>query len=335
MNGMKILITAAQGDVFRRHFPERVLNELRSLGEVECSPFSRRFTREELAERLVDTDIVVTHWGTPQIDGQMLAHAPRLKLLAHAAGTVAHIASEAFYERGIPVVSANSVMAQYVAEGVLGYMLAGCRRFVQMDRSMREGKWARQLDARYSLLDGEIGLIGLGTVGRCLLNLLRPFGCHVQVYDPYVAPEALKDWPFARLCTFEEAMRQPVVSIHAAQTPETFHLVDAEALRLIPDGGVLINTARGSLVDTCALIRELQSGRIDAVLDVYDEEGEGRIDPALLACTENTFLQPHMAASPASWKLTQAIVEEIARFVRGEPLRLQVSLKQYRLMTQE
>lgn len=332
---MNILITAAQGTTFQRHFPRPMLEALARCGKVEQNPFDRPFTREELAQRLRDTDIVVTHWGTPQIDAQMLDGAPRLKLLAHAAGTVAHIASEAFYERGIPVISANSIMADYVAEAVLGYMLAGCRLFLPMDETTRQNRWVRRLDDTYSLLHGEIGLVGLGTIGRRLLELLRPFHCRVHVYDPYVAPEALEAWPYAALCTLEEAMSQRVVSIHAAQTPETFHMVDARALAMMPDGGVLVNSSRGSLVDTEALIREVQAGRIYAVLDVYEAEGPGRLNPELLACRESTLLQPHMAASPAGWQLTQGVIADIERFLRGEPMQLTVSLKQYRLMTQE
>ena len=96
---MNILITAAQGETFQRHFPAPILEQLRALGTVVCNPFPRPFTAQELAEALKDTDIVITHWGTPQIDACMLDGAPRLRLLAHAAGTVAHIASEAFYEQ--------------------------------------------------------------------------------------------------------------------------------------------------------------------------------------------------------------------------------------------
>ena len=181
---MKILITAAQGETFDRHFPAPMLDALRKIGEVELNPFTRGFTRDELAQRLADVDIVVTHWGTPQIDAQMLDGAPKLKLLAHAAGTVAHIASEAFYERGIPVLSANYIMSEYVAEAVLGMIIAGCRVFLPLDEATRAGEWGKKFERTYTLLNGEIGLIGLGTIGRRLLELLRPFHCTVSVYDP-------------------------------------------------------------------------------------------------------------------------------------------------------
>ncbi len=335
---MKILISAPQGDMITRYFPEPVMTQLRAMGEVVMNPYSRNFTREELMEALCDIDIVITHWGVPQVTGEMLDRAPNLKMLAHATGTVAHIASEAFYERGLPVLSANSIMADYVAEATLGYMISAAHKMRQLDDITRSGCWETKyavMHQQKSLLGGSVGLIGLGTIARRLLDLLTPFDCRVHVYDPYARPDALAKWPFAELCDFETAMSQPVVSVHAAQTPETYHMVNAEALRLMPEGGMLINSARGSLVDTDALIAELKTGRLYAVLDVYEQEGSGMVPQELLDLTGNTLLQPHMAASAVTWEMTQGIVDDIRRFLNGEPLRLQVSLAQYRLMTQE
>lgn len=331
---MNILITLPQGFNFDRHFPEHILSQLRALGRVTINPTERQFTREELKQLLQDTDIVITHWGTAQITGDLLDAAPGLKLLAHGAGTVAHIASEAFYERDIPVISANSVMARYVAESVLAYMLSALHCIPQMDRDMHGGRWKRLHGEVKSLSGSDIGLIGLGTVGRNLLSLLRPFGCRVHVYDPYLREGALDEWEYAHACSFEEAMSKLVVSVHAAQTPETYHMIDEKALRMIPDGGLLINTARGSLVDTQALIAELETGRICAALDVFEKEGEGNVPEALYR-QAGALLQPHVAASAVSWQMTQAIVDDIGRFVRGEALELRISISQYRLMTQE
>ena len=331
---MKILVTAPQGLTFDRHFPEHILSQLRALGEVILNPFERQFTKDELRAQLQDTDILITHWGTPQITGDLLAAAPKLKLLAHGAGTVAHIASEAFYEKGVPVISANSVMAKYVAESVLAYILAALHRIPQMDSAMHEGRWTRLHGEVQSLSGSAIGLIGLGSVGRNLLDYLRPFRVKVHVYDPYLSENALDPWDYAHACSFETAMEQPIVSVHAAQTPETFHMINARALAMMPEGGLLVNTARGSLVDTQALAEELKAGRIRAVLDVFEKEGEGNA-PGELARYDNILLQPHMAASAVTYQMTQAIIDDIRRLLTGEKLTLEIPLSQYRLMTQE
>ena len=333
---MKFLITAPQGAVFNKYFPSHVLESLGKMGEIAINPHERNFTQEELACALHDIDIVITHWGAPQITAEVLDRAPKLKLMAHGTGTVARIASEAFYERGIPVLSANSIMAEYVAEAVVGYMIAGAHKMLQLDQITRADRWdIKHSTCQKSLLGGSIGLIGLGTIARLLLDMLAPFRCSVYVYDPYANPEDLKQWPFASLCDFKTAMSQPIVSLHAGKTPETYHMIDAKALKLIPDDGILINSARGALVDTDALIAELKTGRIYAVLDVYEHEGSGAIPEELLKLTQNTLLQPHMACAPVTWEMTQGIVDDIRRFLNNEPLRLQISLHQYRFMTQE
>ena len=334
---MKILITAPQNQIFPRYFPQHILDQLHAMGEVVLNPYDRNFTREELAKALEDAEIVITHWGTPQMTGDMLDRAPKLKLMAHATGTVAHIASEAFYERGIPVLSANAIMAESVAEAVMGYLIAAAHKMLQLDQLTRADQWENKTTAtrQKSLLDCDVGLIGLGTIARRLLDMLAPFRCRVHVYDPYAKREQLDQWPLAELCDFETAMSQPFVSIHAAQTPETYHMIDAQALSLMPDDGILINSSRGSLVDTDALIAELKTGRIYAVLDVYEQEGAGKVPKELLSLTKNTLLQPHMACAPVTWEMTQGIVDDVRRYLNNEPLQLQVSLQQYRLMTQE
>ena len=331
---MNILLTVPEGAIKTRHFPPECMARLRALGTVVENPLGRPFTRAELKERLADCEVLLTHWHTvPQLDNDLLDAAPRLRVVAHCAGTVAHIASAGCYARGIAVLSANAIMAEYVAEGVLGMMIASLRRFSDFNDAMHRGVWAPQPERNRSLLDLRVGLVGLGTVGRRLLDLLRPLGCAVTVYDPYLPADALAEWPAAHAGTLADVLRCPVVSIHAAQTPETFHLIDAAALAQLPDGALLINTARGSLVETNALIAALQTGRISAALDVYEHEGCAQ--PAALRDCPNVLLLPHQAAAPAGAHMTNGILDDLARYARGEALRLRVTHNQFLHMTQE
>ncbi len=332
---MKILITAPINSTYNRYFPDDLSEKLREFGEVIRNPYERSFTESEMKEYLADTDIVLTHWGTPQITGEVLSCSPKLRLIAHAAGSVAHIASNAVFDRNIPVISANSVMARFVAESVLGYMIAGSHRFVQTDKILRNGGWNKLEDAQHSVINAEIGLIGLGTVGRILLDFLRPFNCKVFVFDPYISDDALSEWEFAEKCGFETAMSRPIVSVHASKTPETYHMIDEKALSLLPFGALFINSSRGSLVDTAALIKKLREKKIYAVLDVYEKEGAGNIPEELLDETACTLLQPHTAAIAVSRQMTEAVIEDIVRFLRGERLINEVSRAQFNLMTQE
>ena len=331
---MKILLTAPIAHWSARYFPDHLLERLAKLGELRLNETGEQLSREDVMKMISDVDVVLTHWGSIQYDAEMLDKAPNLKLIAHCAGTVAHIASEESYKRGIQTLSANPIMCKYVAEWTLGAIINGLREFRRQDKIMRDGLWHRSSDVTRSLFDITIGLVGMGAIGRILLDLLAPFGCQVLIYDPFINEDALAKWPNARLASFEEVMHCPVVSLHASKTPQTYHMINAESLAMMPDGGLLINSARAALIDTEALIAELQSGRISAALDVFDKERCAQ-DERLLACVDNTLLQSHMAAVPAGDCMTEAIVEDIERFARGESMVYTVSVEKFRLMTQE
>ena len=332
---MKILITAPDNETYSRYFPDFLLKRLEKSGEVIRNPLDRSLTYEEMSEMITDVNVLVTHWGTPKIDAQMLENAPSLQLIAHAAGSVANLVTEAIYDKKIPVLSANPVMARYVAESVLGYMIAGTHRFIQTDRILRSGGWNKLIPQQTSVFDADIGLIGLGTVGRILLDLLAPFGCRVSVYDPFIKEDALDKWSFAKLCDFDTAMSKPIVSVHASKTPETYHMIDEKALAKMADGALLINSALASVIDTEALIRKLQEKSIYAVIDVYDKEGAGNIAQELLDEESCTLLQPHSAAIAGCWQLTEAVIDDIERFADGVKTQLDVSRAQFLLMTKE
>ncbi len=325
------IFLSAPVNAMERYFPKDIIERIATLGELTVNDKGYRLSPAETLPYLSDADIVITHWGGICYNEEILKSAPKLKLIAHCAGSVASIASEASYQRGIKILSANPIMAKYVAEWTLGAIISGLREFPAQDAFVRCGKWRPAENITRSLYDTDIGLIGLGAVGRWLLDLLRPFGCKVAVYDPYISDEILAPWENAYLCSFEEAMDHDVVSVHASKTPETYHLINAEALAMIPNGGLLINSARSSIIDTDALINELSSGRISAALDVYDQENVKQ-DDRLLSCS-NVILSTHAAAVPAGRRMTDEIVDDIERFIRGEKLNYTVTYDQFSRMT--
>ena len=332
---LSILVTLPQGKVFDRHFTPQVLTRLEKLGDVRLNPLGRQYTPQELKDALRGVDVAITHWGTPCFSADVLQNADKLSLLAHGAGTVAYVASEALYDKNVRVTTANSVMARFVAEGVLGYFIMGLRGLDRAAAAMHGDllwKTDAMIDSQRSLFGLEIGLIGFGAVARELTFLLAPFGCRVKVYDPFVSKEALAAYPGTQAASFEEALACPLVSVHAAKTPGTRHLIDARALSMMPDSAVFVNTSRGSLVDEDALVRELKSGRISAVLDVYETEPLPLNHP-LRSC-ENALLLPHLAADCAKAHMTNAIIDEIERFMRKEALTMEISREHFRGMTQ-
>ncbi|MEZ5278150.1 MAG: hydroxyacid dehydrogenase [Opitutaceae bacterium] len=330
---MKILVTVPRDDYFDRFFTPGLMERLEAAGDVSWNPLSRQLTAEELARDLAGKEICLTGWHVPRLDRDLLQHADRLRLVAHLGGTVAPVASESLYARGIRVCSGNSVMAKVVAEGVLCYILAGLRNLVRFDRALHEEPgWSRDLGFCRSLIGKNLGFVGLGTVGRHLLELLRPFEVTVGVFDPYIDDEALEAWRFAKRVGLEECLRSSeVVSIHAARTDETRNLLNAERLSLLPDGALLINAARGAIIDEVALVAELNPGRISAVLDVFEEEPLP--DDSPLRRMPNLIMTPHLAGSPSHALITEAMISDIERHISGGDLRNEIPVEQFRLMT--
>ena len=324
-------ITSPEGTNRQKYFPERLLAELAQLGEVRLNTTGHQLTEEQLCAEAPDATVLLTHWGAPQITASYLNANPSLRLIAHCAGTVAHIASAESYDRGIPCVSANPVMAKYVAEAVLGLIIASLRGFRENDCLLRAGVWTKKLPTA-SLFDVSVGLVGLGTVGRELLNLLAPFGTPVTVYDPYLPAGALDPWENARAADFAEVLEADVVSVHASQSPETYHMMNAAAFARMREGATFINTSRGSLVDTEAAVRAIREKHLRAAFDVYEHEGGPQEE---FADAERVLLQPHVAAQPAGARMTEAVIDDIRRFLGGEPLRLAVSRAQFERMTKE
>ena len=331
-----ILVTLQEGRTRDIHFPGFIMKRLHELGSIRFNDTGAAFTPERLREEAANADIAITHWGCPCFSEDVIQNAPRLKLIAHAAGSVADLCSPAVFDKNVKVTSANDVMALHVAEGVLACILSSLRQIPRADSLMKNKVlWPREDAVRAETLMGKkVSLIGLGATGKCLLRLLEPFDVSAAVYDPYISKEQLAQENFrnARLASLEEALAfGDVVSVHASLTPETKGLLGAKEFAFIGDGGLFINTARGAVIDENALIAELQKGRLSAVLDVYDPEPPATDNP--LRDLDNVILIPHMAGSTARAEMTAAILDEIERFLQGRPLLYEIKRDRFEKMT--
>lgn len=332
---MNIFITMKKGRERDIYFPEEAVDELRKFANVTLSEKEEHLTEEELSSHIKDIDVCITHWGCPSFTEEVLKNANRLKMIAHAAGSVADVATDQVYDRGIVVCSANSVMSKYVAEGTLTYMLSALRQTTIYNNDMKKGvEWSRRVEDNKTLIGEKIGLVGLGSIGRHLLEFLKPFDVGIKLFDPYITAESLSEYTNVTLSSLEEVLSWGnIISIHASLTRETRGLLSEEKLKLIKDGALFINTARGQIVDENALIRELEKGRFRAVLDVYAHEP---LDAASrLRCMENVLLYPHVAGATLKEQMTFTVIGEIKRFIHGEPLQHEINFDRYKGMTRE
>jgi len=329
---MNILVTQPEGNVKDIHFPKETIEKLKSIGNVKMNDLGRSFTSNELSQQIQGIDICVTHWSIPKFTEEVLDNSDRLKMIAHAAGSVAGFITDGVYNKGIKVCSANTILAKFVAEGVLAYILSALRRIPANDSAMKNGQlWPRNNNDD-TLFGKNIGLIGLGAVGRFLLDLLKPFDVEVRIYDPYINEKSIEKYENASVHSLDEVLKwAEIISLHAARTPETRNMISKDKLKLINDGVLFVNTARGALVDEKALADELRKGRFYAVLDVYEIEPLPNESP--LRDMDNVILMPHRGGSTARERMTFGIIEEIKRFLNNEPLLYEIPYEKYRLMT--
>jgi phosphoglycerate dehydrogenase-like enzyme len=229
------------------------------------------------------------------------------------------------FARGIAVTNAADANAVPVAEYTLAAILFANKHVFEFAETYRRER--RRISPSHSAgpevgnWQKTIGIVGASRIGRRVMELLKPFDMVVLVASPDVGPEQAAVFG-AEACSLDELLRRSdVVSLHAPSLPETRHMIDARGLGLMRDGATLINTARGALVDEAALLKELTSGRINAVLDVTEAEPPEPTSP--LYDLPNVLLTPHLAGAVGDerHRFGRLIAGEVERFVNGEPLR--------------
>jgi phosphoglycerate dehydrogenase-like enzyme len=276
-----------------------------------------------------DAEILLTGWGAPRIDAAALALMPRLRAVVHAAGTVKPYVSAEVFARGIAVSSAVEANAIPVAEFTLAAIIFAAKRVNWFARGYRA---RRDLSIRNETVlptlgaNGiTVGVVGASRVGRLVLDLLRNLDVSVLVSDPYLDDAGAAALGAAGTDLDDLIQRSDIVTLHAPALPTTAGMINRERLAAMRDGAVLINTARGMLIDTEALIAELRGGRIEAVLDVTDPEPLPPDSP--LYDLPNVQLTPHIGGAMGNEvpRLLEQAVSEIERLAAGLPLAHPVS----------
>ncbi|MCU0521068.1 MAG: hydroxyacid dehydrogenase, partial [Anaerolineae bacterium] len=177
-----------------------------------------------------------------------------------------------------------------------------------------------------------VGLVSAGMIGRRMIELLHPFRCDVLVHDPYLSDEEACALGVRRVGLLELFEASDIVSVHAPVTPETKAMISQTHFRAMKDSTLFINTARAWVVDQAAMKAELASGRIRAVLDVYDQEPLPADD--VLRDLPNVFLTPHVSGhtTESRMRLVEVVADDMARFFAGEAPRLAVSWDRLQIM---
>jgi phosphoglycerate dehydrogenase-like enzyme len=284
-------------------------------------------------EILREVEVILSGWGAPLMDEAFLDQAPHLRAVFYGAGSIRGFVTDALWERGILVTSAQAANAIPTAEYALATILFSLKHGWRLAAQTRSEQHFPSRDDVPGVYGASVGIISLGMVGRLVRGLLRPFHVRILAYDPYVSPteaDALE----VSLCSLETLFRESqVVTLHTPFLPTTIGMIRGTHLTSMRYGSTFINTARGGLVRHDELIAALeQRDDLHAVLDVVDPEPPPVGSP--LYTLPNVTLTPHIAGSLGSERrrLGEVVVAELRRFVAGEALRHAITREQARLM---
>ncbi|MGZ3417922.1 MAG: 2-hydroxyacid dehydrogenase [Polyangiales bacterium] len=266
--------------------------------------------------RMADVDALIP-LPSQRIDASLLDASPRLRIVANHAVGLDNVDLEACRARGIVVTNTPGVLTEATADLAFGLLVDAARRISEGDRLVRAGGWTGWTPTFLlgkSVHGARLGIVGMGRIGRAMAQRARGFSMDVRWSGPRDLPEP------GRLPLDELLATSDFVSLHAPLLPSTRGLLDASRIRSMKRGAILINTARGALVDELALARALVDGHLAAAgLDVY--VGEPAIDPALLSAP-NVVLCPHLGSADHKTRAAMAnlAVDSVLAFARGEEI---------------
>ncbi|KXJ56310.1 MAG: D-glycerate dehydrogenase [Thalassospira sp. Nap_22] len=308
--------------VVTRKLPEAIETRMMELFDARLNIDDAPMSKQELIDAVKEADVLVPT-VTDKIDAAVLAHAgPNLRLIANFGTGVDHVDLQTARSRGITVTNTPDVLTEDTADMTMALILSVSRRLAEGERLIRKGEWAGwgpTLMLGHRIWGKRLGIVGMGRIGRALARRAKGFGLSVHYHNRRrVHPDIEKELD----ATYWESLDQmlahvDVISVNCPHTPATYHLLSARRLKLMQPHAILVNTARGEIVDEPALTRMLADGEIaGAGLDVF--EHEPAVNPKLLEL-QNAVLLPHMGSATIEGRVDmgEKVLINIKTFVDG------------------
>lgn len=335
------LLHLAAGQANPRAWTIPFRRALAEIGELEVVEGGDQLSDAAGAERLRRCHVLITSWGARRVPAEVAGDPGQLRYVCHLTGQMREVVPPELIESAIPVTNWGDAQAVAVAEGAVTLLLASVKSLRRRLAMVADGGWQPPAELFSRTLRGlRLGLYGFGFIGRTFADLVRPFRPELLVYDPFAGslPEDCEG-----VAGLEELFeRSQAVAIHAGLTEVTRHSVTAGLLARLPANGILINTARGGIVDQEALFAELKAGRLNAGLDVLDGDDrlpadhEARQWPNLILSAHSLsrqfpedFDNPEREMEP----MHGICLDNLRRHLAGETLRFQMDLERYNLST--
>lgn len=331
---MKIYVSIPEGTNKSLMLTKSIRCRLMKIGSVDENKTDKQLKCEELAKKAQDYDIIISSWGCNQIHGKMLDGC-RLKVIAQFGGTVRPCVDEEVFNHGVKVISGNSAFPPIIAESILYQMLTGLKRWHEADLCMKRNQ---DISADYysrSLYKKKVGLIGYGRIAQYLVTLLKPFKVEIMTSDPYVTQNQADKMGFSIVSEEKLCKECDVISIQHTLNSSTYHLVDENLINLMKPNAIIVNMARGAVIDEQALIRRLKRGELFAALDVFEKEPLSK--DSELRKLKNVFLTPHIGAQSyeCRYALADAVVTQLEQYAIDGTLPNEVTKEMYLHMTDE
>jgi glyoxylate reductase len=303
-----------------RPLPAPALELLSSACEVRSYPEDAAIPAAQLAEECREVEGILVN--SAKVNEEVLIAATRLRAISNCGVGYDNIDVAACNRRRIPITNTAGSLEETTADMAFMLLLATARRAVEADRFVREGRWERW---QWGLMHGldvhhkTLGLVGFGGIGQPMARRGSGFSMRVLYHSRHRAAESVERELHAEYADLETLLRESdYISLHVPLTPETRHIIDSKALGVMKSNAILINTARGPVVDEEALVQALSSRKIaGAGLDVF--EGEPRVNPKLVAL-ENVVMAPHIGSATGETRLRMATlaVKNLLAMLAGE-----------------
>lgn len=303
-----------------RPLPAPALELLSSACEVRCYPKDAAIPISQLAEECREVEGILVN--SARISEEVLLVAPKLRAISNCGVGYDNIDVAACSRRRIPITNTAGSLEETTADLAFMLLLATARRAIEADRYVREGRWDRW---QFGLLHGldvhhkTLGLVGFGGIGKLMARRGLGFSMRILYHTRHRAEESAERELHAEYADLETLLRESdYVSLHVPLTSETRHIIDGKALGLMKSTAILVNTARGSVVDEEALLQALSGGKIaGAGLDVF--EGEPKVNPNF-ARLDNVVLAPHIGSATGETRLRMATlaVTNLIEMLAGE-----------------
>lgn len=306
------------------------LAELVDIGPTILTPENWR----EHTALLGEAEILCSGWKSPVLDAEFLAAAPKLRAVFYAAGSVRYWTTEAFWDRGIALTTSYAANALPVAEYTVATSILSLKQFWRWAERARRGEgWGDHTRPIRGSFRATIGLVSFGMIARRTAELLASYDVGLRVYCPFLSDAESAEHGVQRLPLDELFSSCDVVSVHTPLLPETTGLINGRLVRRMRPEATLLNTARGRVLDQPSVIEALRDRPdLTAVLDVTNPEPPAADDP--LFSLPNVIVTPHIAGSHGAecQRLGHYMVEELRRYLNGEPLRWPLSRELARRM---